>query len=211
MSIEQKASYPPQSSREATSRSEQHAAPQESPSSTFFDLIAHRTSARCWGIGDVPDAVIQEALQHACRAPSAGNLQAYRVVVVRGDQRRYLARACAKQSFVAHAPACLVFLADGEASAVKYSDRGTKLYSIQDATLMAGYTQLALEQLGVATVWVGAMDETAVAQVVGAPAGLRAVAVLPLGWPMPDVDANAKPSTRRPVEAWTYWGGRVTT
>jgi nitroreductase len=41
---------------------------------------------------------------------------------------------------------------------------------------------LAATALGLSTVWVGAYDEEQVRQIIGAPADLRPVAILPIGY-----------------------------
>jgi nitroreductase len=84
------------------------------------------------------------------------------------EQKRALADAALHQEWIANAPVVLVFLADEERSASKYHDRGRYLYAVQDATIAAAYTQLALEAAGLASCWVGAFYEDEVADIVGA-------------------------------------------
>ena len=120
---------------------------------------------------DVPvdNEVLYNALRVARLAPSAGNRQAYQVVIVRNAARkRALATAAAHQDWIGHAPVVLVFLADEERSATKYHDRGRHLYAVQDATIAAVYAQLALQAAGLASCWVGAFHEDDVARIVGA-------------------------------------------
>lgn len=140
-------------------------------------------------------------------APSAGNRQAYRVVIVREwSQRMALARAALHQMWIAHAPAVLVFLADGERSAQKYRERGRSLYAVQDATLAAAYAQLALEADGWSSCWVGAFREDAVASIViddfTSSTTLRPVAIMPVGI------AAERParSRRRPIRKFVHHG-----
>lgn len=143
---------------------------------SFFGVVDRRVCIRQFERSDalasqlqVPDAVLDRAFRTARLAPSAGNLQAYQVIVVRDEaQKRDLARACVDQAFVATAPVVLVWLADPVRSARKYGTRGTQLYCLQDATIAASYAQLALTALGLCSCWVGAFDEDAVARVVGA-------------------------------------------
>jgi len=69
-------------------------------------------------------------------APSAGNLQAYKVRVVRDTERRMaLAKAAYDQKFVAEAPVSLVFGTDPSRSAERYGKREAELYSVLDATI----------------------------------------------------------------------------
>ena len=132
---------------------------------------------------------IQAILDAVLLAPSAGDLQAYRVVIVEDPKTKSaLADAAHGQRFIAEASVVFVFLADPERSAAKYGQRGRLLFSLQDATLAAAYAQLSAADLGLASCWVGAFDDDAVADAVNAPKGLRPIAIIPLGKPaeMPD-------------------------
>lgn len=110
-------------------------------------------------------------------------MQAYEIVAVRDPVRkRELAGAAFGQDFIAAAAVVLVFCARPARSAAKYGARGEELYCIQDATIAAAYAQLAATALGLGACWVGALDEAAVARVIGAK-GLRPIAIMPIGWP----------------------------
>lgn len=150
----------------------------------FAELIEERHSIRAFGEQEVERAKLENILQAARRAPSAGNLQAYKVAVVRAPSvRRRLARAALDQDFVAQAPAVLVFLADALASGVKYGRRGETLYAVQDATIACAYAQLAACDAGLGSCWVGAFHEEQVRAALGLEQHLRPVALLPLGYP----------------------------
>jgi nitroreductase len=66
---------------------------------------------------------------------------------------------------------------------------------VQDATVAAAYAQLAATALGLATCWVGAFDEEAVARAAELPASQRPVAILSLGYAAED----PPPTPRRPL------------
>lgn len=163
--------------------------------SSFLQLVDQRVSVREFQSNiPIDDGIIVNALRVARLAPSAGNRQAYQVVVVdQVEQKRALAQAALHQEWIANAPVVLVFLADEERSASKYHDRGRYLYAVQDATIAAAYTQLALEAAGLASCWVGAFYEDEVADIVGAPLNdnngeeeqvlgiLRPVILMPVG------------------------------
>jgi len=104
-------------------------------------------------------------------------------VVDSPEQKAGLAKAALGQSFIGDAAIVLVFLADVERSAVKYAQRGRTLFALQDATIAAAYAQLCATALGLASCWVGAFDDAQVANVLGAPAGLWPIAILPIGVP----------------------------
>jgi nitroreductase len=166
----------------------------------FFAVLENRRSVRAYSRTPPVAAQIDRILGAARSAPSAGNLQAYLIVLVQDPKMRAaLADAALGQTFIADAPTVMVFFADPARSGAKYHERGRKLFSIQDATIAAVYAQLAASALGLASCWVGAFDDDAVIRAVGAPATLRPVAILPLG-----VAAETpERSPRRPRDALT--------
>ena len=149
----------------------------------FFKTVEDRRSMRKYTETPVEEEKLQKILEMANRAPSAGNLQGYEIYVVRKlEQRQALVKAAWDQEFLAEAPVVLVFCANPPRSAVKYGERGTTLYSIQDATIACSYSQLAAKAQGLDTVWVGAFDEAAVSEIVNVSPDLRPVAMLPIGY-----------------------------
>jgi nitroreductase len=150
---------------------------------TFDDLLARRRSIRRFLADPVPGAAIDDVLRAATSGPSAGNLQAFRLVVVTDPAaRRLLQDAALGQSSVGQAPVVIACCADGPESAAKYGARGSGLYAVQDATVACTLAWLKAVDLGLAGVWVGAFDEARVASVLGVPQGVRPVALLPLGY-----------------------------
>jgi len=149
----------------------------------FFKTVEDRHSMRKFTGTPVEDVKLQKILETANQAPSAGNLQGYEIYIVRElEQRLALVKASWDQGFLAEAPVVLIFCSNPARSAVKYGERGTTLYSIQDATIACSYSQLAAKALGLDTVWVGAFDEMAVSSIAHIPPDLRPVAMLPIGY-----------------------------
>jgi nitroreductase len=150
----------------------------------FNELLKKRRSIRAFEPRPVEAAKLQSVLEAADAAPSAGNLQAYRMVCVTDRSvLRALAAAAHGQGFVAEAPAAIVFLADPGYASSRYGEPGRRLFCIQDATIACAYAQLRAADLDLGSVWVGAFDEGAVSRAVEAPRDLVPVAVLPLGYP----------------------------
>jgi nitroreductase len=149
----------------------------------FFKTVEDRRSMRKYNGTPVEDEKLHKILETANRAPSAGNLQAYKIYIIRKlEQRQALVKAAWDQEFLAEAPVVLIFCAEPARSAVKYGERGESLYAVQDATIACAYAQLAAKAQGLDSVWVGAFDEAAVSEIVHIPADLRPVIVLPIGY-----------------------------
>jgi nitroreductase len=147
----------------------------------FQEVIGRRRSIRVYSEESVDPAALDRVLRAVSRAPSAGNLQAYRISVVGSPRKRQaLAVAAGDQAFLAQAPLDLVFFADPDRSAAKYGRRGASLYAVQDATIAATFAVLAATNEALSTVWVGAFDESAVRAVCGE-TKLRPVAIIAVG------------------------------
>jgi nitroreductase len=150
----------------------------------FADVIATRRSVRAYERRDVEAAKLRSILEAACAAPSAGNLQSWRVAVVQAAPVRHaLAAAAHGQGFVEGAPLVLVFCADVPRSEATYGERGATLFAMQDATIAAAYAQLAATSLGLGSCWLGAFDEGRVSAALKQPEGRpRPVAILTIGY-----------------------------
>jgi nitroreductase len=149
----------------------------------YFEVVKTRHSVRAFQKKLVEEEKIRRIIETINMAPSAGNLQAYEVVVVKDPMLKdKLAKAALGQNFVSEAPVCLVFVAYPARSSEKYGRRGSELYCIQDAAIATTYAMLAATSLGLSSTWVGAFDEEATARAVGTTGGKRPVSILPVGY-----------------------------
>jgi nitroreductase len=147
-----------------------------------LDAIETRQSVRAYEPRTIEVEKFEAILNAIRQAPSAGNLQAFQVYVIRhAETKKRLAQAALGQDFLARAPVVLAFCACPRRSG-KYGRRGAELYCVQDATIAAAYAQLAATGVGLASCWIGAFDDSEVTAVLGLPAGERPVAVLPVGY-----------------------------
>jgi len=145
--------------------------------------IRERRSIRAYTSKDVPQKLIDEALELARWAPSAGNLQSRDFVVVRNQKTKEgLAIAALGQDFIAEAPVVIVAVANLDRVA-SYGDRGRDLYAIQDAAAAVQTLLLALHERGLGSVWVGAFNEKETSRVLGLPNSARPVTIIPVGYP----------------------------
>ena len=152
----------------------------------LFETVRHRHSVRRYQPRmTIEDEKLHAILETACAAPSAGDLQSYRIHVVRTDRAREALRAACPEDhgFVLDAPLSLVFSADRARSAQHFGPRGAQLFALQDATIAAGYAQLAAVAAGLASAWVGRFDPAAVRGLLGLAEDFEPVAVVCLGYP----------------------------
>jgi nitroreductase len=163
----------------------------------FFEVIRTRRSIRHFEDRPVEEEKLNAILNAANAAPSAGNLQAFEIYLVRSQAARArLADTLTHMKFFANVPIVLAFCANPERSVSRFNERGGSLYAVQDATIACTQAMLAATALGLATVWVGAFQEEAVSEALNLPSSIRPVALLPLGYPAETVEARA----RRPLD-----------
>ena len=162
----------------------------------YFEAVKNRRSIRAFQKKPGEEEKIRRILEVISLAPSAGDLQAYEVIVVKDPMLKgKLAKAALGQSFVSEAPVCFVFVAFPGRSSKKYGRRGSELYCIQDATIATTYAMLAATALGLSSTWVGAFEEKAAARAVGVTGDKRPIAILPVGYAAESPEITA----RRPV------------
>lgn len=173
----------------------------ESNNMQFFDVIKNRYSIRSFLNKPVEEEKIKKILETINAAPSAGNLQAYRVILVRNQKTKIeLTKAALDQDFISQAPVVLVFLADPNQSAPRYGERGRSLYCLQDTTIACAYAQLVATELGLGSCWVGAFDEEAVKKVLRIKENLKPVAILPIGYSVEKPEVRSRRNLEDLVE-----------
>src|SRR4030042_2285215 len=134
----------------------------------FFEVIKNRHSIRAFANREVEAEKLQQILETANLAPSSGNLQAYEIYVVTDAKKRDgLSCAALAQEHIAKAPVALVFCTHAELTQGRYTERGTVLYTVQDATIACSFAMLAATNLGLGSVWVGRFDEKVVRLIMG--------------------------------------------
>ena len=162
---------------------------------TIYETIAARNSVRAFRPEDVPEDVLLRLLNAARLAPSASNRQEWRFVVVREPATRLkLAKAAHHQRFVAEAPVVLACCAETDGHTMAC---GQACYPI-DVAIAMDHLSLCATAEGLGTCWIGAFNEAQVKEILGIPAGIRVVELMPLGYPK---DPSTPAKTRLPLEA----------
>lgn len=151
----------------------------------FERLCRNRKSIRRLSDKLIEENKLIQILSIVKSAPSAGNLQAYEVVVVKSKEIiRNLFEAALHQRVVGDAPVVLAFIAKPQESSEIYGKRGEQLYSIQDATIACTYAMLACEALGISSTWVGAFEDDKIKEILHCEKDQKPVALLPIGYSM---------------------------
>jgi len=134
---------------------------------TLQTLLTHR-SVRAYENQSLPDGTLETLIAAAQSAPSSSNLQTWSVVAVEDAERKArLSVLAGNQAHIRDAPLLLVWLADLarlEAVAARASVKPeglhyleTLLVGVIDAALAAQNAVVALESLGLGSVYIGAI------------------------------------------------------
>ena len=143
-----------------------------------IDLINKRVSLRKYADKEVSDEVLDVVLNSAMRAPTAGNVMMYSMIVVRDEEKKKkLSKTCDNQPFIANAPVIIIFLADAHRLNRYFKVSGVEEYCAKkheeirtpdlaqlflaagDAFIAAQNAVIAAESLGLGTCYIGDIVE----------------------------------------------------
>jgi nitroreductase len=155
----------------------------------FFDVIDQRYSVRAYRPDAVEDGKLRKVLEAGIAAPTACNLQPFRLVVLRTAAHLDALKQVYRQPFFVEAPLVIGVYADTKAAWVR---RDGKCYADVDAAIVMDHMILAAAALGLGTCWVGAFQAAAARDLAGLGEGFEPVAFTPLGYP-----ASTRPERQR--------------
>jgi nitroreductase len=152
----------------------------------------------------VPAEKVRAILAAARLAPSQGNLQPWRFVVVQDDERkRLLAQACVKGKPVAEAPIAVVAFSVEEDVPVTIGGY-ISAYPL-DVAVAIGHLQLAATAEGLGSAWIVDFHADKVRAVLGVPdEGIHPIAILPIGFPAENGEAKTVEGRKSPDEIIAY-------
>ncbi len=165
------------------------------------DAIKNRRSIRTYKKQDLPQETINQLIDAARLAPSAGNVQSWAFVLVSSQQtKQALAKGAYGQKSLEEASVVFVVCADEKRAEESYSERGRTLYCLQDTAAAIENILLTACSMGLGTCWIGAFREEEIRKVINAPPEMRPVAMIPVGYPNESPHARA----RRPASEVVY-------
>ena len=155
--------------------------PTEVIDTDLFAVMSKRRSTRKFSDKIVETEKIDKIIAAADTAPTAGNYQGFEIFYVKSpEKKKQLVKACNNQPYV-NAPVVLVFCKNPSRVKFDFPEEILKKFAIQDATLAAGYSQLAAQALGLSSIWIGMLDEEKVMETIGT--DLVPSSVLCIGYP----------------------------
>jgi nitroreductase len=119
-------------------------------------------------------------LEAARLAPTAANLQPFRLLVVHTAGREAHLRRIYRREWFVKAPLVICACA---VQAEGWCRMDGKPYVDVDVAIAMDHLILAATELGLGTCWIGAFDPAAAREVLGLPEGVDLIAMTPLGYP----------------------------
>ena len=169
-----------------------------------FECIKTRRSIRKYLDKPVPWDDIHAVVEAAMYAPSAGNLQNWKFIILleRGLKKK-IAEAALQQYWIEAAPVVIVVCAEPGKAERYYGVRGERLYTIQNCAAAIENMLLAANARGLGSCWVGAFEEDAVTRALSIPEneGIRPQAILTFGYP----DEKPEMPRRFTIETLLYF------
>ncbi|MFC1916150.1 nitroreductase family protein [Chloroflexota bacterium] len=174
----------------------------------ILEVINTRRSIRKYKTDPVDDKTLETVLEAARWAPSWGNTQCWRFIVVRdSDTKNKIADTLNQTNSaldaVKNAPLLIVACTElgkaGHKDGVLVTDKGD--WFMFDVALAMQNLVLAAQSLGLGTVFVGRFDAKEVARILKIPQGYCAVTMTPLGYP----DETKGPKPRKELSEIVFY------
>lgn len=132
------------------------------------EIINERSSCRSYNEKEIPEDILEELLNLACKSPSSGGFQALSIIkVTNKEKKKELVKLCRNQRFIEIAPANLIFcidfrkikrINDIEPAPFNETNKFANLWmGIIDAAICAQTFCLAAEEYGLKSVYIGNM------------------------------------------------------
>ncbi len=164
-----------------------------------LEVIKERRSVRSYKEDPVPDELIEKILDAAKWAPSGGNIQPWRFIVVKN---RILLDLLKKVSpgYLGNAPLAIVICSDREHSFKVGGPLAKEYLTIADCSMAAANITLAARALELGTCVIKSFSHNAVKELLSIPNEVEPELIVIVGYPA----ETPKPPPREPIEKIAY-------
>lgn len=160
----------------------------------FWNVLKNRRSIRDFDTErEVSDEAVEQLLEAATLAPTAGDRQPWHFVIVRNARvKEAIAHTALRQEFIASAPIVIVVCGEPERSGARMGQEMADLHTVQDTSAATENLMLAATDLGLASCWVSALREEELRKVLNLSEAYRPLTIVPIGY------AARRPGPRPP-------------
>ena len=149
----------------------------------ILELIQSRRTVKSFEPKFVSWELISKVLDAGRHAPSCGNIQNWKfIVILSPDIKQQIADAAYDQYEIAMAGALIVVVAELDKGERYYGVRGERLYSIQNCAAAAQNMLLEAHSLGLGSCWIGAFDEDKLSSIIAIPENVRPQMIIAIGY-----------------------------
>ncbi len=167
----------------------------------FLSLAHDRRSIRAFAPTALAWEDVLESLRAATYAPSPGDLQPWRLILVTEKPiRERIITYCSRQGWMHGAQLFIVMVSERQRAADLYPGRG-ELWASQSCAAAAQNILLAAQERGLGGCWVGSFDEAEVRNILEIPDGYAPEAILAFGMP----DETPEPRAVRPLDELVFF------
>ncbi|MCX7820168.1 MAG: nitroreductase family protein [Brevinematales bacterium] len=152
----------------------------------FLEIIENRESVRSYSNQEVEEDKLTKILEAARLAPSAANRQPWEFIIVKSKEMLEKVKQTYQRDWFYNAPLIIIVKGDKNQS-WKRKDGYDSIET--DLAIAMTYIILAAFDLGLATCWIGAFDESKLRRVLNLKENEVVYAITPLGYP----DKNYEP------------------
>ena len=154
----------------------------------FLELSKARYSCRKMSDKTVEQEKIDYILQAAIAAPTAKNLQPYKIWEIKSDEAMEKLKQATHFTFGAK----IVLAVGGKKADAFVRPSDNENFAVVDATIVATHLLLAIQDAGLSTTWVGMFDSPKLKELFPEMKDYELVGLFPIGYAADD----AKPSPR---------------
>lgn len=149
----------------------------------IFEAFRDRRSVRKYLDLPVEWDKVGSVVEAGRLAPSSGNLQTWKFIIVRDlAKRKAIAEASAQQFWMEQAPVHIVIVGVLDKHRRFFGERGEQLYVIQDCAMAAMQMMLAAHALGLGSCFVSSISEDKIGEVILIRGNGRPMGVVTLGY-----------------------------
>ncbi|SHK87725.1 Nitroreductase [Anaerocolumna jejuensis DSM 15929] len=168
----------------------------------YEELINTRYSVRKFSDKPVEKDKLDKILEAGRIAPTAGNRQPQRIVVIQSKEAFEKMKRCTPCHF--NAPLLLLLCYD---KAVEnnnhYGDK--RPYGQVDASIVLTHIMLEAHNLGLGTVWVGLFNPELLREYFHIPASYEILGLMPMGYPAQDAAPGKMHGEKFPIEHTVFY------
>jgi len=147
------------------------------------EIIANRRSIRKYTQIPVDKNLWGQIVVAGTHAPSCGNLQNWKVIVITNPQtKKKIVQAAFHQVWIEQAPVIIVICSDDKLVHQFYGTRGQRLYAVQNTAAMAQNMLLKATELGLGSCWISAFDEERLKVALSIPSNIRPQSIITIGY-----------------------------